>query len=204
MMNLMDKAPSAAKTAYVAPTAEVIGNVALAENSSVWPSCVLRGDAGTITIGENTNIQDRTIVSGGDVSVGDNVTVGHGAVIAGSVEVQSESFVGMGAILGEGAVSYPTPRKLIAIPTEEFVTFPFVRMLVRFCCFFLSSFLYTQVVESGAMVAAGAVVRPGTVIPAGEVWAGNPAKKMRDMSAAEKAQVTTSAKHYVELAAQYM
>merc|ERR1711871_398320 len=162
MMPVLGKGPTAAATAYVANTAEVVGAVEIADGASVWPSCVLRGDAGTISIGENTNIQDRTVVSGGDVTVGDNVTVGHGAIISGGCEVQSASFIGMGSILGEGTT-----------------------------------------VESGAMVAAGAVVPAGSVVPAGEVWAGNPAKKMREMSAAEKSQVATSAQHYADLAAQY-
>merc|ERR1712054_581093 len=57
MMNLFDKRPSADKTAYIAPTAEVIGNVHVGADASVWPSVVLRGDAGTITVGAGTNVQ---------------------------------------------------------------------------------------------------------------------------------------------------
>jgi len=104
LMNLYDKIPSACKTAHIAPTSEVIGNVTVGEGASLWPSTVLRGDMGSIKVGAGSNIQDRTIISGGDVTVGERVTVGHGCVISGGCELQDESFVGMGAILGDGVV----------------------------------------------------------------------------------------------------
>ena len=58
-------------------------------------------------------------------------------------------------------------------------------------------------VEKGAMVAAGAIVQPGTVVPEGQVWAGNPAKFIRDLKPEEKAFLVPSAQKYVELAAEH-
>lgn len=92
------------KQIYIAPSADVVGNVELGENSSVWYQAVLRGDNEGIRIGKNSNIQDGTVVhtdAGYPVCIGDNVTVGHNAIIHGC-QVEDDSLVGMGAILLNG------------------------------------------------------------------------------------------------------
>lgn len=92
---------------FIAPTATLIGDVVLGEHSSVWFGCVLRGDVGFIRIGKRTNIQDLTTihVTGGlaNTMVGDDVTVGHRAVLHGCT-VEDGCLIGMGAVVLDGAV----------------------------------------------------------------------------------------------------
>ena len=89
-------------TAWVHPSAVVIGDVELAAGVSVWPGVVMRGDCGPIRIGENSNIQDGTIVhtTGGlsATHIGARVTVGH-AVILHGCRVGDDCLIGMGATL---------------------------------------------------------------------------------------------------------
>jgi len=72
--------PKIAESVFISEAAYVVGEVELGENSSVWPGAVIRGDSGNIRIGKNTNIQDNAVIHG-DVTIGDNVHIGHGAVI---------------------------------------------------------------------------------------------------------------------------
>ncbi len=92
---------------FIAPGAQVIGKVTIGTGSSVWFNCVLRGDVGRITVGERTNLQDGTIVhvTGGrfDTHIGDDVLIGHGCIIHGC-RLENHTFVGMGAIVLDGAV----------------------------------------------------------------------------------------------------
>ncbi|XP_061342324.1 gamma carbonic anhydrase 1, mitochondrial-like isoform X1 [Gastrolobium bilobum] len=110
LMNLFDKAPIIHKDAFVAPSASIIGDVYVGQSSSVWYGCVLRGDVNSISIGSGTNIQDNSLVhvSKSKISgkvlptiIGDNVTVGHSAVLQGCT-VEDEAFIGMGATLLDG------------------------------------------------------------------------------------------------------
>lgn len=90
---------------YIAPNAAVIGNVTLHERSSVWFSCVLRGDVERIEIGAGTNIQDGAVLHadpGFPTLVGRNVTVGHKAMLHGC-SIGDGSLVGIGAIVLNGA-----------------------------------------------------------------------------------------------------
>lgn len=102
----LGKSPSLHPSAYLAPSAVVIGDVTLAANSSVWPLCVLRGDINSIRIGAGSNIQDGTIVHLADdygVEVGAYVTVGHGAVLH-ACRIEDECLIGMRATILDGAV----------------------------------------------------------------------------------------------------
>ena len=103
---LGDRVPKVHPDAYVHPDATVIGDVTIGAGSTVWPSAVLRGDYGTITVGERTSIQDGTIVHAmtgtHPTSIGDNVTVGHAAVIHGCT-IENQCLIGMGAILLNGS-----------------------------------------------------------------------------------------------------
>lgn len=110
LMNVYDKAPKVDKDAFVAPSASIIGNVNVGHASSIWYGCVLRGDVNSISIGSGTNIQDNSLVHvaksnlAGKVLptiIGNNVTVGHSAVLHGCT-VEDEAFVGMGATLLDG------------------------------------------------------------------------------------------------------
>lgn len=99
--------PKVAKDAFIAPSANVIGDVVIGKGSSVWFNCVLRGDVSYIRIGDRSNIQDGTVihVSNGThpTLIGDDVLVGHNCMIHGCT-LENGSFVGMGAIVMDGAV----------------------------------------------------------------------------------------------------
>jgi carbonic anhydrase/acetyltransferase-like protein (isoleucine patch superfamily) len=163
-------APQVHKNAFIAPSANVTGDVKIGKGSSVFYNTVIRGDAAPITIGEGTNLQDGCTVSTSmsgvgqaetAVTIGHNVTVGHAATLRGCT-VQDGAFVGIGACVMEGAV-----------------------------------------VECGAMVAAGAVVLPGCTVPAAQVWAGNPAKCLRELKPEEAQFLPRSAGLYTDLAKQH-
>lgn len=98
--------PRIAPSAYIDPSAQVIGDVQIGERSSVWPLAVLRGDVNAIRIGEETNIQDNSVLHGqtGEypVSIGNRVTVGHSTVLHGCT-VEDDCLIGIGAILLNGA-----------------------------------------------------------------------------------------------------
>ena len=87
---------------YIAPTAVVTGDVVLENNVNIWYGAVLRGDGGTIHIGENTNIQENCVLHE-ETTVGKNCTVGHAAILHGCT-VGDSCLVGMGAIVLDGAV----------------------------------------------------------------------------------------------------
>lgn len=91
-------------TTFIAPGAQVIGNVSIGENSSVWHNAVIRGDMAEIRIGKGTNIQDNCTLhcdKGAPLIIGDGVTVGHNAVLH-SCTVGGGSLIGMGAVLLSG------------------------------------------------------------------------------------------------------
>lgn len=90
------------KNVFIAPNATVVGDVVLENNASVWYGAVLRGDNGTIRIGENSNIQDNCILHE-TVTVGKGCSIGHGAILHGCT-VADNCVIGMGAIVLNGAV----------------------------------------------------------------------------------------------------
>lgn len=97
--------PEVAPDAFVAPAAVVVGRVKIGARSSVWYGSVLRGDDEEITIGDDSNVQDLSLLHadpGFPAIVGDRVTVGHRAIIHGAT-VEDDVLVGMGAILLNGA-----------------------------------------------------------------------------------------------------
>lgn len=94
-----------ARSAWVAPNATLTGQITLGASSSIWFGCVLRGDLEPITIGDETNVQDLTVVHvdrGCPAVVGSRVTIGHRSVIHGST-IDDEAVIGMGAILLSGS-----------------------------------------------------------------------------------------------------
>lgn len=157
--------PKVDKSAFIAPNASLIGDVEIAANASIWFGVILRGDGPGIRVGENSNLQDGTVVHvasrGLMTIVGRDVTVGHMALLH-ACEVQDGAFIGMHSTVLDGAV-----------------------------------------VESQAMVAAGAVVTPRKVVRRGELWAGNPAQKLRDLTEKDFETFRRIAAQYVELARSY-
>lgn len=94
-----------AASAYVDPSAQVIGEVAIGDESSVWPCVVIRGDVGLIAIGNQTNIQDNSTLhsdEGFPLRIGNRVTVGHQATLHGCT-IEDDCLIGIGAIVLNGA-----------------------------------------------------------------------------------------------------
>lgn len=105
--------PNIHPTAYIDPDARVIGDVSIGEDASLWPFVVARGDVNRIVIGARTNIQDGTILhvthdgkytpGGMPLIIGDEVTVGHGAILHAAT-IGNRALIGMGAVVLDGAV----------------------------------------------------------------------------------------------------
>lgn len=165
LVPFLNHKPIVHPSAWIAPNATLIGEVEIGAGAGIWYNVVLRGDGPGIKIGENSNIQDGTVVHvsyrrSGTV-VGANVTVGHMAMLH-ACTIEDGAFIGMH-----------------------------------------STVLDDVVVESGAMVAAGAVVPPGKRVKRGELWAGNPAKMIRELGERELLMFKSSVRHYRELAKAY-
>jgi carbonic anhydrase/acetyltransferase-like protein (isoleucine patch superfamily) len=126
LYKLGDVSPTVAPSAYIAPSASVIGRAVLAEHSSVWFGATLRGDNETISIGAYSNVQDGAIMhtdpgfpltAGAHVSVGHQAmlhgcTVGEGSLIGIQAVVLNAAVIGKGCLVGAGAVI--TERKVFA------------------------------------------------------------------------------------------
>ena len=98
-------APQVAASAWVADSAQVMGNVVLGEDASVWFGTVVRGDTESITIGAGSNIQDASVLHadfGKPLVVGERVTVGHQVMLHGCT-IGDESLIGIGAVVLNGA-----------------------------------------------------------------------------------------------------
>jgi carbonic anhydrase/acetyltransferase-like protein (isoleucine patch superfamily) len=91
-------------TAFIHPAAIVTGNVTIGARVSVWPTAVLRGDSEAITVGDDSNIQDGTIVHVDDdlpTTIGKRVAIGHRAIVHGAT-IEDDCLIAMGAILLNG------------------------------------------------------------------------------------------------------
>ncbi|MBI1275432.1 gamma carbonic anhydrase family protein [bacterium] len=105
--------PKIATSTFIAPSADVIGDVVIGAESNVWFQCVVRGDVNYVRIGERTNIQDGTIIhvtrdyggltNGAPTVIGNGVTVGHKCILHGCT-LEDECFIGMGATVMDHAV----------------------------------------------------------------------------------------------------
>lgn len=151
-------------TAWIAPGAVLLGRVRLKARSSVWYGCVLRGDQEWIEVGEETNVQDGAILhvdDGYPCILGNRVTLGHRAIVHGSV-------VGDGALIGISA-----------------------------------TVLSRCVIGEGALIAAGALVLEGTQVPPHTLWAGCPARQLKELSEGQRARLVGNYRHYVNNAVGY-
>jgi carbonic anhydrase/acetyltransferase-like protein (isoleucine patch superfamily) len=163
--------PALGARVYVDDTALVIGRVTLGADVSVWPFAVVRGDVNLIEIGARTNIQDGCVLhvvhdgpyspGGLSLTVGDDVTVGHRAVLH-AASIGSRVLVGMGALVLDGAV-----------------------------------------VEDEVIVAAGSVVAPGKRLVSRGLYLGNPARRVRELTARELDQFVYAAANYVKIKDHY-
>ena len=168
MLSFGGKSPRIDASAFVAPGAQLIGDIEIGPEASIWYNCVLRGDVNRIRIGARTNIQDGSVLhvdsprpdrpGGHPTIIGEEVLIGHMAMVHGCI-LHDRAFVALGAIVMDGCE-----------------------------------------IESGAMLAAGAMLTPGKRIPAGQLWAGRPAKYVRDLNSADLEGHRMGVAHYVALA----
>lgn len=106
IMKFKEFYPDIDKTAWIAPSADVIGNVTIGENSSVWFNCVIRSDVNKVVIGKNTNVQDLSCIHtdvDSQTILGDNVTIGHKVMLHGCT-VEDNCLIGMSATILDNAV----------------------------------------------------------------------------------------------------
>ncbi|SRR5258706_10599616 len=126
------KRPGLGRDVFIADTGVVIGDVHLGDEASIWFGAVLRGDYCVIRVGARTNVQDNAVVhissALGPTTVGDDVTIGHSAIVHGCT-IGDRCLIGMGAIVLDGAVvgedSFVAAGSLVApgkvIPARSFV-----------------------------------------------------------------------------------
>ncbi|HCM75261.1 MAG TPA: gamma carbonic anhydrase family protein [Cytophagales bacterium] len=150
--------PKMGKNCFLAENAVVVGEVTMGDNCTIWFNAVVRGDVNTITIGDNTNIQDGAIIhctyQKSKTTIGSNVSIGHTAVVHGCT-IEDNVLIGMGAIVMDDAV-----------------------------------------IGSGSVIAAGAVVLSGTQVEPGTIYAGMPARKVKDIGENMTAVIDRTAKNY--------
>ena len=111
--NFEDKKPNVHSSTFIDDTALVLGDVNIGKNCSVWPLTVIRGDVNSIQIGNNTNIQDNSVLhvthdgpynpGGFSLKIGNNVTVGHRVILHGC-QIGDSCLIGMGATIMDGVI----------------------------------------------------------------------------------------------------
>ena len=167
--------PKVADDAFVAETATLIGDLEVGSGASIWYGCVLRADLNRIRVGRNTNIQDGTIVHCNHDPEGNYRQTGGGM----------PCLIGDDVTIGHMA--------LIHACTLEDESFVGMRSVV----------MDLAVVESRGMLAAGALLTPGKRVPSGQLWAGSPARYVRDLKPGELEEMAYLTRHYVELGAAF-
>jgi len=168
--------PSIDPQAFIAETAALIGDVTIGAGSSIWYGCTLRGDLNRIVVGAGTNIQDGTVVHVNHDPAGDYRETGGGM----------PTLIGDRVTVGHMALIHAC-----TLEDEAFVGMGAIVM-------------DQAVVEGGAMVAAGAMVTPGKRVRSGQLWAGRPARYLRDIKAEERAHFAYIATHYRDLGAAFL
>ena len=167
--------PRIHETAFVAPSADLVGEVEIGAESSVWFQVVIRGDVNSITIGSRTNIQDHSMLhvsrpniglpgkeKGSPLKIGNDCTIAHRVTLHGCT-VGNRVLVGMGAILMDDVV-----------------------------------------IGDDCIVGAGALITQGTIVPAGSLVMGAPARVQRPLKPPELAFLPKSAANYVGDSRHYM
>jgi gamma-carbonic anhydrase len=150
--------PQLGLNCFLADNAVVVGEVTMGENCTVWFNAVVRGDVHSITIGDNTNIQDGAVIhctyQKARTVIGSNVSIAHNAVVHGCT-IEDNVLIGIGAIVLDDAH-----------------------------------------IGSNSVIAAGAVVLPGTKVEPGSIYAGVPAKKVKDITPEMKEVILRTSRNY--------
>jgi len=107
ILPVLDKSPSWGENCFIAPNATIVGDVVMGNNCSVWFNAVIRGDVNSISIGNDSNIQDGAVIHAtyqkASTSIGNRVSVGHNAIVHGCT-LKDHVLVGMGAIVMDDVV----------------------------------------------------------------------------------------------------
>lgn len=140
---ILDKDPVIAENVFIAPGAQIMGDVRIKDSASIWYNCVLRGDINRIEIGERTNIQDSTVIHlendlpcivGNDVTVGhrallhachieDCVLIGMGAIVLNGAIIKKGAIIGAGAVVKEGTI-VPENTLFVGVPAKQVKVLP--------------------------------------------------------------------------------
>lgn len=166
IISVRGKTPVIGKNCYIAPTATIIGDVTLGDGCSIWFGAVLRGDVAPIRLGRNVNVQDNVVIHGTyerfATTVGDNVSIGHGAIVHGAT-VKDRVLIGMGSIVLDGATVMPD-----------------------------------------TIIAAGAVLTGGKTAESHGIYAGTPARRIKELTPEQAADtIGRTAAHYAEYVTWY-
>ena len=158
--------PTIGENVFLAETAVIIGDVNIGEDCSIWYGAVLRGDVNTITIGDRVNIQDgvviHTLYKKSQTHIGNDVSVGHNAIIHGGT-IEDKCLIGMGATILDNAV-----------------------------------------VGTGSIIAANSLVLSGSKLEPNGIYAGVPAKRVKDVTPEQRAEIIEKiAKGYMTYASWY-
>lgn len=167
--------PKISNSAFIASNTIISGDVVIGENVGIWYGTVIRGDVAKIRIGDDTNIQDNCTVHVTRANHAQNKTGNAGG----------PTIIGKGVTIGHNAVIH-------ACIIEDYAFIGMGTVVMDLAK-----------VESFAMLAAGAVLTPGKIVKSGQIWAGNPAKYLRDLTQKEKYYIKTSAQNYIDLANEY-
>jgi len=173
--------PRFAHIEWIAPNSVVIGDVRIGKGSSIWPGAIVRGDQTKIVIGNNVVIQDLTVV-GTDSGLPKQMN-------PASKELQRE---GEGMIIIKDNVVVG-PQCSIGMAKLESYAYVADKAAVSDGC----------VIEEYGVLAGGSYLEPGKTIPSSQVWAGNPAKYLRDVTVEEKITMVENAKQLVDLSKIY-
>ena len=174
ILKYQNSEPKISDDVFIADGSKIIGNVIIESGSSVWFNCVIRADVNYVRIGENTNIQDGTVIHvssngfsangkrGFPTIIGNNVTVGHNATIH-ACKIKNNALIGMGSIILDNAE-----------------------------------------IGEMALIAAGAIIAPGKKVGNNELWAGNPGRFVRKISDSEKTLLINTPQVYNELRKEFL
>ncbi len=136
---------------FLAETAVLIGDVTMGRDCSIWYGAVLRGDVNTITLGDRVNVQDgaviHTLYKRSQTHIGNDVTIGHNAVVHGA-RIEDQCLIGIGSTILDNAV-----------------------------------------VGTGCIIAANALVLSNAVLEPNSVYAGVPAKKVKDVTPEQRTEI---------------
>ena len=160
---------------FIACNAIISGDVTIGKNSGIWYGTVIRGDVAKIRIGNYTNIQDNSVVHVTRANHVQNKTGDEGG----------PTIIGDYVTIGHSAIIHACN-----INDYSFIGMGAIIMDLA-------------IIEKYSMVAAGAVVTPGKIVKSGQIWAGNPAKYLRDLTEKERDYIKISAKNYWDLAKEY-